>query len=153
MSESKSIKSQLQELTDKLLTLLSIDGSVVVTSEGDVHIVTIDSPESSGLLIGAHGATLGAIQSFLSMAMRARTGEWVKLSVDIAGWKAKHEEYLVSLAKQAADRAKSTGEPQYLYNLNPAQRRVIHTALSEIGGVKSESAGEGVERYMVVTAS
>lgn len=151
MAKEKSTSAILKETTEKLLELLELEGSVEIKENDGGFDILIDSPEGSGLLIGSHGATLSAIQSFLSMTVRSKTGDWQKISVDIAGWKAKHEEYLVSLAKQAADRAKATGEPQYLYNLNPSQRRVVHTALSEIGGVVSESQGEGLERYMVVT--
>lgn len=152
MSE-KTIET-LKEITAKLLELSGVVGTITVTkedsAEGDVFHVVIESEKEAGLLIGAHGATLTAIQSFLGMALRTRTGEWHRIVVDISGWRQKHEEYLISLAKQAADRAKQTGEAQYLYNLTPAQRRVIHTALTEMTGVKSESEGEGADRCLVV---
>lgn len=151
---AEKIESILLELTEKLLPLLSVTGKVTIEkekgNEEDTYRIVIDSEEAAGLLIGNHGATLEAIQSFFGMALRTRTGEWHRIVVDISGWRAKHEEYLVSLAKQAADRAKQINEPQYLYNLTPSQRRVIHTALSEMGGVVSESLGEGADRYMVV---
>lgn len=149
-----NIEDSLKEISQKLLNLSGVKGSVQVTKEkiegGDIYHVVIESSEESGLLIGAHGSTLESIQSFLGMALRTRTGEWHRVSVDISGWRAKHEEYLVSLAKQAADRAKQTNESQYLYNLTPAQRRVIHAALTDMG-VKSESEGEGADRFIVVS--
>ncbi len=152
--KKQNISEVLKELTLKLLELSSITGNVEVTeeasAEGALYHVVIESEKEAGLLIGAHGATLLAIQSFLGMALRTRTGEWHRVVVDVSGWRQKHEEYLVSLAKQAADRAKQTGEAQYLYNLTPSQRRVIHTALTEIGGVISESEGEGTDRYLIV---
>lgn len=149
-----SIENTIQELAEKLLTLSGVVAKVTVTpeksAEDELFHVVIESENESGLLIGAHGQTLLAIQSFLGMALKTRTGEWHRLVVDVSGWRAKHEEYLLSLAKQAADRAKQTGEAQYLYNLTPSQRRVIHTALTEMGGVKSESEGEGNDRYLIV---
>lgn len=153
-TKKTNIEEILKEVTEKLLDLSSVKATVSINKEtakdGDIYHVVIESESESGLLIGAHGATLEAIQSFLGMALRTRTEEWHRIVVDISGWRAKHEEYLVSLAKQAADRAKMTGEPQYLYNLSSSQRRIIHTALSEMGGVESTSEGEGAERYMVV---
>lgn len=155
MAKETKVENVLKDISEKLLTLSGVTGSIEVKKEevkdGDVYHVVITSEKDSGLLIGSHGSTLEAIQSFLGMALRTRTEEWHRISVDISGWKAKHEEYLVSLAKQAADRAKQTNEPQYLYNLTPAQRRVIHSALTDMG-VSSESEGEGSERYMVVKA-
>ncbi len=62
----------------------------------------------------------------------------------------KNEDYLNNLAEQTAQRAKETNEPQNLYNLNSAQRRIIHMCLSEDKETETESLGEGQERYLVV---
>ncbi len=150
------ISKVLIEVTDKLLDLCGVKATVTVSEEkatdGEIYHVVIESSEEAGLLIGAHGLTLTAIQSFLGMSLRTRTGDWHRVVVDVSGWRQKHEEYLLSLAKQSADRAKMTGEPQYLYNLTPAQRRIIHTALSEMKDVESISEGEGSDRYLIVKA-
>lgn len=156
-AKKQTINAQLQEITEQLLKLSQVEAQVSVneekTEEGVVYHVVIESEREAGLLIGAHGQTLLAIQSFLGMALRTKTDEWHRIVVDVSGWRQKHEEYLLSLAKQAADRAKQTGEAQYLYNLTPSQRRVIHTALSEMKGVTSESEGEGTDRYLIVKAA
>jgi spoIIIJ-associated protein len=148
-------KTFVEKTIKELFELLKVEATFEVNSitdeQGEVITVVITSDEA-GLLIGAHGATLLAIQSFLGMAVKQSTGEWLRVSVDIAGWKEKHEDYLVSLAEQAADRARSSGEAQHLYNLNAAQRRVIHTALSKESDLITESEGEGENRYLVVRA-
>lgn len=150
------ISKILIEVSEKLLDLCGVKGGISVTEEaatdGAIYHVVIESEGEAGLLIGAHGLTLAAIQSFLGMSLRTRTGEWHRVVLDVSGWRQKHEEYLLSLAKQSADRAKMTGEPQYLYNLTPAQRRIIHTALSEMKDVESVSEGEGSDRYLIVKA-
>lgn len=156
VSPKIDIIKTLNEITQELLDLCGVNGNVEITEEsndtGAIYHVVIESTEEAGLLIGAHGLTLAAIQSFLGMALRTRTGDWHRVLVDVSGWRQKHEEYLLSLAKQSADRAKMTGEPQYLYNLTPAQRRIIHTALSEMKDVESVSEGEGADRYLIVKA-
>lgn len=150
------VTKTLIEVSEKLLDLCGVKGTVTVTAEeatdGAIYHVVLESESEAGLLIGAHGLTLAAIQSFLGMSLRTRSGEWHRVVVDVSGWRQKHEEYLLSLAKQSADRAKMTGEPQYLYNLTPAQRRIIHTALSEMKDVESISEGEGTDRYLIVKA-
>lgn len=143
--------AKLQKLVDELFSLLGVKATASVSQEDDVYKVTIET-EESGLLIGGHGTTLFAIESFLAVAMKQETGEWVKIVVDIAGWRNKQEDYLNNLAIQAAERAKSTGESQKLYNLTPAQRRIIHMKLAEDKEIKTESEGEGEERYLVITA-
>ena len=121
-----------------------------MNSSEKVYKVEIESDESTGLLIGSHGTTLLAIQSFVAIAIKQKTGEWIKISIDIAGWNKKQSERLADLAKQTADRAKQTGEPQKLYNLNATQRREIHMALKEESGIETVSEGEGQDRYLIV---
>ena len=58
---------------------------------------------------------------------------------------------LEELADQVAKRAKSSGEPQSLFNLTPAQRRIVHMTLAEDLEIKTESVGEGKERYLLVS--
>ena len=145
-----------KKLTEELLSLMSVNGSVEASSlpsenqEEQIISLTIDAPEEAGLLIGAHGATLSALQSFVAIALKQQTDQWYRIVVDIGDWREKQEEYLRGLAQQAADRAKVTGEAQHLYNLTSSQRRVIHTALSEDNEVVTESQGEGESRFLVV---
>src|SRR3990172_1360376 len=89
-------------------------------------------------------------EEVLGMMVRQETGEWKRVLVNVGDWREKQEEYLTQMAKTTAERAKTTGEPQPLYNLTPAQRRVIHMALSEDSEIETESQGEGEERYLVV---
>jgi spoIIIJ-associated protein len=84
------------------------------------------------------------------MAIKQETGEWVRVSLDVDGWKDKQDQYLKDLAVQAANRARTTGEPQNLYNLNPSQRRTIHMHLGQESGIHTESHGEGEGRYLIV---
>ena len=142
-----------EELLQELFILMGIGATfkVGLGDEGQSLAVTIDAPNESGLIIGYHGETLWAIQSFLSMAIKQRKGEWVRVAVDIAGYREKQEEKLIELAKQTAERAKETHEPQPLYNLTPGQRRVIHLTLSGEKGIETKSEGEAQERYLVIT--
>jgi len=147
----------IKAITEELFGKLGIDAEISVTEEEQegqkVFMVGVTAPNEAGLLIGAHGTTLHAIQSFIAMALKQKTGDWVRVVVDIGDWRQKHEEHLAGLAKAAAERAKSTGEAQKLYNLSPSQRRVVHMALAKEEGIVTESEGEGAARYLVVKPS
>ncbi len=145
----KDYSAEILEIAHELFGLLGVNADVKVEDKDEAYQVLIESSDS-GLLIGAHGTTLNAIQSFLAMAMKSKTGEWVRINVDVGGWKARHDEYLEELAQQAAERVRSTNEAQHLYNLSPAQRRVIHTYLGKEKDLITESVGEGEARYLVV---
>ncbi len=157
MKTTKSKKTDKLEvakvLTEELLKKMGSKASVEVVEdkENEALVINIKTDDETGLLIGHHGETLTAIQSVLGMMLRQKIGEWVRVIVNIGDWREKQEEHLKVLAREAAERAKQTGEPQPIYNLTPAQRRVVHMELSEDKTVMTESTGEGEERYLVIS--
>jgi spoIIIJ-associated protein len=146
------IVKEVKALADKLFELLGLDAKIEVSADKDNNtvLVNIDSPNETGLLIGKRGETLHSIQSVLALMTRTKVDGWIRIIVDVGDWREKNEEYLKDLAEQTAQRAKETSQPQNLYNLNSAQRRIIHMYLSEDKDIETESLGEGQERYLVV---
>jgi spoIIIJ-associated protein len=145
----------LKELTDELLSLMGTKATAEVSGdkENECYLVNINGGDETGLLIGKKGETLLSLQTILGIMLKQRTGEWERVTVNVGDYLEKEEEYLKNLALNTASRAKETGEPQSLYNLKPAQRRIIHMVLAEDKEVTTESLGEGEERYLVVKAS
>jgi spoIIIJ-associated protein len=125
-------------------------GKVSFDKENNAIRVDIDTEDETGLLIGSRGETVNAIQTSLGMMLKNELNGWVRVLVNIGDWREKQEEQLKDLATQAAERARETGEPQTLYNLSPAQRRIVHMVLSEEKDLDTESFGEEEERYLVV---
>jgi len=145
------MKDEINSILDELFELIGVKAKIEIAKEEEGYLVSLSECSEAGLLIGSHGATLNAIQSFLVLALKQKTGEWQRISLDIDGWKQKQEDYLRDLAQQAADRARGTKQAQHLYNLTPAQRRVIHMALKDEGDLVTQSQGEGDARYLVVS--
>ena len=141
---------EVKEIASELISLLGVEAKIAVEEAEEILNVTFDTEKYKGLLIGYRGDTLNAIQSFLSIAIKNKTGEWCRISVNVGDWKEKQDEYLKSLALSTVTRARSTGEAQSLYNLTASQRRVIHLYLADEKDVETESFGEGKERYLVV---
>jgi spoIIIJ-associated protein len=101
-------------------------------------------------LIGKKGDTLLSIQTVLGVLLKQKIGEWKKIVVNVGDYREKEEDYLKNLAATTAERAKTTGNPQNLYNLKAWQRRVVHMALAEDKEISTESEGEGEDRYLVI---
>jgi spoIIIJ-associated protein len=144
----------LKELANGLLSLMATTSKAEVSydKENEAYVVTVEAENETGLLIGKKGETLTSLQTMLGLLLKQKTGEWHRVVVNVGDYREKEEDYLKNLGLSAANRAKETGEPQSLYNLNPAQRRIIHMVLSEMTDVTTESVGEGSERYLVVKA-
>jgi len=149
--------TEIKKITLELLSLMGVETEVaVIESEGYFHI-TLAECETSGLLIGKQGDTLYSIQMILSFILRNKLsahkdepGEEMKLVLDVGGYREKQKGYLESIAEKSYEKLMETGEAQYLYNLNPSQRRIVHTYLSEKSGVVTESEGEGEDRKLVI---
>lgn len=148
----KKTTDLVKGLAEELLDLMGVKADIKVSEDkkNEAVVVDIQAPESTGLLIGFRGEVLNAIQSAIGMMVRQETDEWVRVVVNVGDWREKQENQLRDLADQTAERARETGEPQPLYNLNPSQRRIVHMVLSEEKDLETESFGEGDERYLVV---
>lgn len=151
MTKTRNTGELIEKTVKTLLKLMGSTSLFTVTQEKDVYVVNIEGGEETGLLIGRKGETLSSLQSVVSAIVRSELGEWQKIVLNVGDWKEKQDEKLKELAQQAAQRAIETGEPQPIYNLTPAQRRVIHMELSENSEITTVSEGEGIERYLVVS--
>ncbi len=143
----------LQTLAEELISLMSTEAKVEVSYDktNEAFVVDINASDETGLLIGKKGETLNSLQTILGVLLKQKIGEWQRVIVNVGDYREKEEDYLKNLAAGTAERAKETGEPQNLYNLKPWQRRIIHMTLSEDPELVTESAGDGEERYLVVT--
>ncbi len=145
VSNDELIKNEAQEL----LELLGVEGSVEVACEGEIYTVQIET-EQAAILIGHRGETLGALQLMLRQIIFAKIQEGLQIVVNVGDWRAKREDTLTALANSAANRAKSFGQEQHLYDLSPTDRRFVHMLLGEDHDVSTESEGEGRDRHLVV---
>lgn len=152
MAAKSKILVQVSEAADRLLTLMGTKASARVYEDKDNEAIRVDieTQDETGLLIGRHGETLASIETALGMMIRQSVGEWVRVIVNVGDWRERQEDHLKEIAQQAQERAIQTGESQPIYNLTPAQRRIIHLALAESKEVETESQGEGLERYLVI---
>lgn len=152
MAGKKNTIDLIGEVANSLLTLMGTGAKATVSKdqETSVYKLDIESKEEAGLLIGKRGETLNSFQHLVSLIVKQKLGEWVRIVADIGDWRGKQEDYLRDLAIATSERVKQTGKPEFLYNLTSAQRRIIHLELSGDSEVETESLGEGRERYLVV---
>ena len=85
-----------------------------------------------------------------SLVVNRMEGPYVKLGLDVGGYRNKREDDLSALARRIADRVIRTGCYYEMEPMNPYERHIIHTAIAEIDGVRSESKGDGPARHVVL---
>ncbi len=132
-----------------ILSGIGIHGKISSYREEDtVHIDV--TGQDCGAAIGYHGETLDAIQYLATLAANRVSDTRMRVVVDIAGYRKRREQTLLHLAERAAAKANSSGRQVSLEPMNPAERRIVHSALQSFPGVTTFSEGEDPKRYIVV---
>ena len=119
---------------------MRIDARVVQAGEG-LHVDL--GGEGRAKLVAEDASLLEALEQLLPRAVRGLHGSAVALSIDSGGVREQILEDLRRMAIDAAERVRSTGEPETLAEMNPAERRIVHMALAENAAVSTESLGTG----------
>ena len=91
-----------------------------------------------------------AISYLTSLAANRFEDSDEKISVDIADYRQKREKDLQQLTKKMAIKVAKSGRSYSFEPMNPYERRIIHSIVGEMTGVKSESKGEGNQRRVVI---
>ena len=141
---------EARALVSQIVETLGVDADVVARDEPEAIVVTCSGPDV-GLLIGRHGQTIDAVQYLLNViAYRAHGEEKKDVVVDAAGYRARRQATLETLALRVADRVRDSGEREELEPMTAVERKVVHLRLKDVAGVGTTSEGTEPNRYVVV---
>ena len=119
--------------------------------EGNVRVDMFG--DTLGILIGRRGETLDALQYLTSLQVNKGRGEYIRVTLDTEGYRARREEALIRLANRMANRAVKTGRRVSMEPMNPYERRILHSALQGNPAVTTHSEGEEPNRHVVITVN
>jgi spoIIIJ-associated protein len=105
--------------------------------------------EDSGLLIGRRGQTLQALQFLVNLIVRKQF-DGVRVVLDVENYRQRREASLREMATKIAERVAQTNRRITLEPMPPADRRIIHTTLTDHPSVATESTGEGEGRKVTI---
>ena len=142
------------EFVKKLLSDMEIEASVTLgDGNNDDKLINI-SGEGASILIGHHGDTLDSLQYLANLAANKKIGgekkEYVKVTVDIEGYRAKREETLRTLARRKAEQVIKYKRSVMLEPMSPYERRIIHSEIQNMEGVGTNSIGSESNRKVVI---
>ena len=124
------------------------------TGESDDNKIITVTGEGAAILIGHHGETLDSLQYLANLAANKRVNgvkrEFVKITVDVEGYRAKREETLRALARRMASKVQKYKKSVMLEPMNPYERRIIHSEIQNIAGVSTNSIGSENNRKIVI---
>ena len=107
--------------------------------------------EKAGIIIGYRVENLEALQLLVSTLVNRKKENYVKVLLDVEGYRQKRVKTLEELAMKVAHTVISKRRSITLEPMVPFERRVIHTTLQNNPKVKTESIG--VEPYRKVVVS
>ncbi len=137
------------EFLGGLFEILKIEAVAGLVSEGDKIEINVTAANSQSV-IGKHGAMLDAIQTLAGAVANKGRDDYKRVVVDCENYRENRETTLNRLAENLAAKAIRLGRKIKLEAMNPYERRIIHAALSEYEGVKTESEGKEPNRYVVI---
>ncbi len=138
-----------EELLRRIVDAISPQAAIKVQRQNDRINFDIEGGEA-GILIGKRGQTLEAIQVLVDKAVRRLNGHAVRVTIDVEGYLKNKETNLIRTAERVAQRVKSKGRPASIGFMNAQDRRVIHLALKDDHGVRTQSVGDGNYRKLMV---
>jgi spoIIIJ-associated protein len=142
--------AEVREVVERILDAIGVQARIDITETDETLTATIVGREL-GLAIGKHGQTIDAIQYLANAVVwRGRGEERKAVVVDAAGYRARREATLESLANRSAERAISSGRSVELDPMTAVERKVVHVALKETDGVVTRSEGTEPNRFVVI---
>jgi spoIIIJ-associated protein len=140
------------DFLETLLDICDLDGDLEVDIDGDRAAVSIVDSEDGRVprrLVGQNGQVLDALQELTRLAVQSATGERSRLMLDVGGHRAERRATLVTVAKEAIDEVRTTGERKPLTPMTAFERKVVHDEVLA-AGLMSESEGAEPRRYVVI---
>ena len=149
IEENAKVKAAVDYLRE-VITLMGVENvTFSAVQKGEATIIRLDG-EHLGALIGRRGETMESLSYLASLVANRLEGDYIKLGLDVAGYRDKRENDLTVLAQRIGNKVRKTGRSFAMEPMNPYERRIIHSAISKMEGVRSESKGEGRDRRVVI---
>ena len=149
IEENAKVKAAVDYLRE-VITLMGVENvTFSAVQKGEATIIRLDG-EKLGALIGRRGETMESLSYLASLVANRLEGDYIKLGLDVAGYRDKRESDLTALAQRIGAKVRKTGRSFAMEPMNPYERRIIHSAIGKMEGVRSESKGEGRDRRVVI---
>lgn len=137
-----------------VLGAFEMQGSVALVDEPaeDEAIELAVTGSELGLLVGQKGVTLNALQELTRTVVQreADGAKTERLRVDVGGYRERRRAALEEFARKIAVDVVDSDSEKVLEPMGPADRKVVHDALSDFDGVETGSEGEEPRRRVVI---
>lgn len=157
VSYEAGAESTALEFVNRLIADMDLGATASVTDadpQGKNKLIKIEGGDA-GVLIGHHGETMDSLQYLVNLVANKReedekSGDYMKITVDVENYRAKREDTLRQLARRMAAKVQKYKKSVTLEPMNPYERRIIHSEIQDIAGVTTTSIGAENNRKIVI---
>jgi len=146
----------LRQFLEKIIRAGKLDLRVNVRTaapsgdEGEPEVYGDLDGRDKEVLMARGGEVLKALEHLVFRALNLDPAFHEKIHLDCGGFRALRFEELRMTARVAAERVIASRQPFQLNPMSSRERRIVHLALKDMPGVRTESAGTGEERHIVI---
>jgi spoIIIJ-associated protein len=119
-------------------------------SGSDAEVLADLDGKDKEILLERGAEVLKAFEHLAFRALRLEPTYHEKIHIDSGGYRALRFEELRMTARVAAERVQSSRQPFRLNPMSSRERRIVHMALKDMAGVRTESIGMGEDRQVVI---
>jgi len=119
-------------------------------SGGGAEVLADIDGKDEEILLEHGGEVLKAFEHLALRALRLEPAYHEKIHIDCGGYRALRFEELRMTARVAAERVQTSRQPFRLNPMSSRERRIVHLALKDVAGIRTESVGVGEERQVVI---
>jgi len=124
--------------------------AVAPDSSNEAEIMADLDGRDKELLLERGAEVLKALEHLAFRALRLEPAYHEKIHLDCGGYRALRFEELRMTARVAAERVQASRQPFRLNPMSSRERRIVHLALKDMPGVRTESIGVGEHRQVVI---
>jgi len=146
----------LREFLNRIIRAGKLELQVTVRTapssgeEGEPEVFADLDGKDKEILMARGGEVLKALEHLVFRALNLEPAYHEKMHLDCGGYRALRFEELRMTARVAAERVITSRQPFQLNPMSSRERRIVHLALKDMSGVRTESAGSGDERHIVI---
>jgi spoIIIJ-associated protein len=120
------------------------------SSGSDAEVLADLDGKDREILLERGADVLKAFEHLAFRALRLEPAYHEKIHIDCGGYRALRFEELRMTARVAAERVQTSHQPFRLNPMSSRERRIVHVALKNMSGIRTESVGVGEERQVVI---
>ncbi len=144
------LKTQVQEFVEELINYSSLDLRANISENDDNDIRVEFQGFDLPLLLGHSAELLDAMQYITRRVFADEVAEGAQIDFDASGYREARQHELELMAQKAAEKVRSSRVPFVFDPMNAQDRRIIHNALVDLPGVRTESEGDGQMRRVKI---